>query len=815
MNLSMKWLCSLKLHTPRTLSEQTANSVPEMLCGIKDGLTIKQYAADLTMSGSKVEGYETEGEELKNIVVGKVLEVTKHPNADTLFICKIDAGGDASLQIVTGANNVTVGAFVPVARDNSVVAGGKKITKGKLRGEVSEGMLCSLAELGLAKNDFPYAVEDGIFLLGDDCERVAGLDIREAIGLNDTVVEFEITSNRPDCLSVLGLARETAATYGMEFAMPEPHVKAGGGRVEDLLSVTVENQDLCLRYAAAAVKNVKITTSPRWMREKLRASGVRPINNIVDITNYVMLEYGQPMHAFDLRHVGGSKIVVRNAKDGEQITTLDGNERKLSAEMLVIADEKNPSAVAGVMGGEYSGVYDDTTTVIFESACFDGASVRMTSKKLGLRTESSGRFEKGLDPENCMPALLRACELVEQLGVGDVCDGFIDVQGAKQKPAVLELKPDWMNKFLGVDIPEADMVRYLKLLGFTVEGRKVTAPSFRADIQRDADIAEEIARLYGYDKIPATALRGMARGSLSAEQKFERTISQTLIAAGYSEVVTYSFISPKYYDKIRLPKDSPLRNSVAISNPLGEDTGVMRTTAIPSMLEVLSRNYKNRNAAVRFYEIATEYLPVKGEKLPDERKQAILGAYGAGFDFFDIKAAVELLLERVGVTNWSIAAVSDNAAFHPGRYGVISVNGEEIGSIGEVHPEVADAYEIETKAYAARLDIAAMQKHARTEKSYKPMPRFPSSTRDLALVCDENLPVAELQAKIEKAAGSILEQLELFDVYRGKQVGDGKKSVAFSLTLRAADRTLTDEECDNAVQKALRLLEEIGASIRK
>ncbi|MCL2035191.1 MAG: phenylalanine--tRNA ligase subunit beta [Oscillospiraceae bacterium] len=792
MNLSMRWLNDY----------------------IKPDVPVKRYAADMTMSGSKVELFMTEGQELKNIVAGKVLSIEKHPNADTLYICKVDTGGDKPLQIVTGADNVTQGAFVPVAMNDSVVFGGKEIKAGKLRGELSEGMLCSLSELGLSVNDFPYAREDGIFLLGDDCEKTVGMDIREAIGLNDTVVEFEITSNRPDCLSVIGLARETAATYGEKLEVQPLSVQAGGGDVNEVISVEVKNPQLCTRYAAAAVKDVKIEPSPRWMRERLRAAGVRPINNIVDITNYVMLEYGHPMHAFDLRHVTGAKIVVRNAEDGEAITTLDGVKRKLSPGMLVIADSANPTAVAGVMGGEFSGVYDDTSTVIFESACFNGASVRSTSKKLGLRTESSSRFEKGLDPENCMPALMRACELVEKLEAGIVCDGFADVYGAKKERTRLTLDHAAICGLLGLEIPESDMRRTLKSLGFEVDGKQVTVPSFRADVECGADLAEEIARIYGYDKIPATAIRGLADGQLSREQKFGRMVSQILIAAGYSEIITYSFISPKYYDKIGLPKDSTLRKSLTISNPLGEDTSIMRTTALPSMLEVLAKNYHNRNAAVRFYEIATEYAPQDGEKLPREDKKIMLGCYGAGVDFFALKGCVETLLECAGITGWDIEAVQHDNAFHPGRCARVAIKGEELGVLGEIHPLIAENYDVQAKMYAARIDFRALLAHSNPEKKYKPLPKFPAMTRDLALVCDDDMPVLLIQKEIEASVGGILEKLEMFDVYRGKQIGEGKKSVAYSLKLRALDRTLTDDECDKAVQKALEALEKKDVKLR-
>ncbi|MDL2233805.1 phenylalanine--tRNA ligase subunit beta [Ruminococcaceae bacterium OttesenSCG-928-L11] len=789
MNLSMKWLGEF----------------------VDPGVGIKDFVAGMTMSGSKVEGYEVEGGELQNIVMGKVLSVEKHPNADTLFICKIDAGGAEPLQIVTGADNVVPGAMVPVARDNSVVHGGKKIKKGKLRGELSEGMLCSLEELGLTLGDFPYAMEDGIFLVEEDCQ--IGQPVQEAIGLNDTMVEFEITSNRPDCLSVIGLAREAACTWGKTITVAKPRVKGGAGDVNDLLKVRVENPQLCLRYSAAAVKNVRIGPSPRWLRERLRASGVRPINNIVDITNYVMLEYGQPMHAFDLKHVSGAQIVVRSARDGETITTLDGVERTLSPEMLVIADEAAPSAVAGVMGGEFSGIYDDTQVVIFESACFDGPSVRMTAKKLGMRTESSGRFEKGLDPENCMPALLRACELVELLGAGDVCDGVIDVRNPPAEPRRITVTPEWVNGFLGSDIPWERMVSILESLEFQVEGNVVIPPSFRGDVELKADVAEEIARIYGYNNIPSTPMRGKAEGIISPQQKFEREIAALLTAQGCYEIVTYSFISPKGYDRIGLPADSSLRKSVVISNPLGEDTSVMRTTAIPSMLDVLARNYNNRAPEAALYEIATRYVPTEDGKLPDEIKQVMIGLYGGDNDFYTLKGIVEALLAKAGVAG-EYRRVEDNPTFHPGRCAMVTVGDTVLGILGEVHPQVCENYDIGAKAYLAELNLAELFAARTVELKVRDLPRFPASTRDLALVADEETPVGEMQKAIADVAGSILEKLELFDVYRGKQVGEGKKSVAYSLTLRANDRTLTDEECDRTVQKILKKLGEIGVELR-
>ncbi|MBP1581630.1 MAG: phenylalanine--tRNA ligase subunit beta, partial [Oscillospiraceae bacterium] len=566
MNLSMKWLADYV-------------DLPEM--------SHRQFAEAMTMSGSKVEGWETECEDVKNVVVAKVLAMEPHPDSDHLWVCQLDCGKGEPVQIVTGAQNVKVGAFVPAALHKSLLPNGTKITKGKLRGVMSNGMMCSLSELNLTLGDFPYAYEDGIFLM-EEPDLVPGMPIQEALGLNDTSVEFEITPNRPDCLSVVGLAREAAATFHIPMRQPDESVKGVGDDVKNYLSVSVENKELCKRYAARIVKNVKIGPSPRWIRERLRASGVRPINNIVDITNYVMLEYGQPMHAFDLNYVAGGKIVVRNAKAGESITTLEGVEHPLAEDMLVIADCEKPSAVAGVMGGEYSGINDNTSTIVFESANFHGPSVRSTSRKLGLRTESSGRFEKGLDAQNCIPAINRACHLVELLGIGEVVDGIIDCDNSGYVPTQLELDCGWINHFLGTDLPEEEMRGYLTEAGFVLEGNKVSVPSFRMDVEHKADLAEEVARFYGYNKIPTTISRSNAQGGFSPFQKFENQIHSCMLAQGLNELMTYSFISPKYYDKINLPADDAQRKSVTILNPLGEDTSIMRTNAIPSMLEVLA-----------------------------------------------------------------------------------------------------------------------------------------------------------------------------------------------------------------------------------
>ena len=791
MNLSMKWLADYL---------DVGN------------LNMHDFCEGMTMSGSKVEGWKQEGDEIRNVVVGRVEKIVRHPDSDHMFITQIDCGTGERVQIVTGAQNVNQGDLVPVAMHDSDLPGGKHIKKGKLRGVESNGMLCSLSELGLTAHDFPYAVEDGIFILQEGC--TPGQDIQSAIGLNDRCVEFEITSNRPDCLSMTGLAREAALTFDRPLHLPSPAVKQTTGAIDELLAVQVDAPDLCPRYVARMVKNIKIEPSPRWMRERLRACGVRPINNIVDITNYVMLEYGQPMHAFDYKFVEGGRIVVRRAAQGEEIVTLDGTQRKLTPDMLVIADAQKPSAVAGVMGGEYSGIVDDTNTIVFESACFQGASIRLTAKALGMRTESSGRFEKQLDPATCIPAVERACQLVELLGAGEVVGGIIDVNNAGQDERRIPLSPDWINRFIGIEVPVAQMHDILTRLGCRIDGDNVIPPSFRLDLEHKADIAEEIARFYGYDKIPSTAIRGTANGQYTPAQKFERAVHDLLRAQGLYEVSTYSFISPKYYDKIHLPQDSENRTCVTIQNPLGEDTSVMRTTPIPSMLEVVSRNYNNRNKSAFLYELATVYLPRENEPLPEEKQYVTIGLYGNEQDFFSLKGIVETLLRQLRIANAAYTARKDHPVFHPGRCAALTLGGEFAGMLGEVHPAVAENYEIGARAYLACIDLSSLRCHVSPETGYQPLPRFPASTRDLALLCDDCLPVAELENTISAAAGKLLESVSLFDVYRGEQVAKGKKSVAYSLSLRAADRTLTDEEADAAVKRILKALAAIGVEIR-
>ncbi|OCN03262.1 phenylalanine--tRNA ligase subunit beta [Clostridium sp. W14A] len=791
MDLSMKWLKEFV-------------ELPDM--------PIRSFTEAMTMSGSKVESWRKEGDEIQNVVVGKVLSLERHPDSDHMWITMTDVGSGEPLQIITGAQNLKVGDLVPAALHNSCLPGGKKIKKGKLRGLESNGMLCSLSELGLTKHDFPYAIEDGIFVIREDCR--PGQPIQEAIGLDDTVVEFEITSNRPDCFSVIGLAREAAATFHKPLKLHTPAVKGGHGSGAEMISVSVEAPDLCPMYSARVVKNVRVKPSPRWLRERLRAMGVRPINNIVDITNYVMLEYGQPMHSFDYRFIQGHKITVRRAKEGEKIMTLDGTPRTLREKNLVIADENRAIAVAGVMGGENSEIVDGTTTIVFESACFKGPSVRTTARDLGMRTDASSLYEKGLDPNNCIPALDRACELVELLDAGDVTDGILEDRHFSPERRRIRFEPDWTNRFLDISLSAEKMKTILSKLDCEFDGDEILVPSFRPDLVHKADIAEEIARFYGYDKIASTALSGGAQGKYTTGQKFEKLIGDTMLALGASEIMTYSFISPKYYDKIRMPADSPLRNSIVISNPLGEDTGIMRTTALPSMMEILSRNYNNRNDSACLYELATEYHPTSAEQLPEEKLELICGMYGNGSDFFTAKGMVEDLLEKLNVTEWDISAATEEFAYHPGRCAALSIGGNPLGIIGEIHPKVMENYGMDCRAVSFTLDVDSLFQNAGMDKTYRPLPKFPAVARDLALICEDKTPVMSLEKAIRIGAGSLLERIELFDVYRGEQIEKGRKSVAFRIVLRSPDSTLTEEQITAAMTRAVKELENIGAILR-
>ena len=780
----------------------------------------KDFAEAMTLSGSKVEVTEIEGEEIKNVVVGKVLSLVRHPDSDHMWICQMDVGTDSPVQIVTGAQNLAEGDIVPVAMDDSWLPGGIHIVAGKLRGETSNGMLCSLKELGLTTHDFPYAIEDGIFVLNADPDMqdlTLGEDIRTAIGLNNHVVEFEITPNRPDCLSVIGLAREAAATFGGELKLHEPEVKGGAeGCLIELLDVDTPADDLVPRYTARMVRNVKIAPSPKWMRDRLRAMGVRPINNIVDITNYVMLEYGQPMHAFDYRYVQGGTIIVRRAEEGEELTTLDGNVRKLTADHLVIADETRAVGLAGIMGGMNSEIMEDTTDVVFESACFDGTCIRKGALSLGMRTEASAKFEKGLDPMNTMPAVNRACELVELLGAGEVVDGVIDILNHVPHPTVLKLDPAKINALLGTDVPAEEMVRILRSVDFQVDGDQVTVPSYRADVLRMADLAEEVARFYGYNNIPCTLMKGQTTlGGYSPAQQLERRLGELCRSFGFDEIITYSFISPTYYDKIRWPENTAKRESFKILNPLGEDTSIMRTTVLPSMLDILTRNYNYRNKAAKLYEVGRIYLPGGEDGLAVENKVLSLGAYGDDMDFYALKGVVEAVLKDLRVENMEFIPVQSNPSYHPGQCAEVYVGARKVGVLGQIHPLVAQNFGVDAKFFCAELDFEQLRCCQGADAEYTPLPKFPAVTRDIAVVCDESVTVGALSDCIRRGAKGLLKEVALFDIYRGKGVDEGKKSVAFNLVLRADDRSLTAAEADEDVASVLALLEsELGAVLR-
>ena len=874
---------------------------------LKD-ITDKEFNDEMTLSGSKVETIERPDENLKNVVVGKILEMKRHENSDHMWVCQIDVGQAEPVQIVTGAWNIHVGDYVTAALHGAHLPGGVKIEKGKLRGVESNGMLCSLKELGMtAEHDFPYAVitpaallndyhpidpakpsipadikpgdkvygpvvaarvlecaplgdgtfhtcldlgnatavpdtrcsnlhegdlvayntksdtictledlhaeqkefphciADGIFVLQEE-DAEPGLNIAHILGFDDSIVEFEITPNRPDCLSVIGLAREASATFKrpLKLHTPEPH--GCGGSIADLVDIDIEDGDLCPRYTARMVKNVKIAPSPRWMRERLRNSGVRPINNIVDITNYVMLEYGQPMHAFDFSCVEGGHIIVRTAREGETIQTLDGNERKLTPNMLCICDEHKPVCVAGVMGGANSEIVGDTAMVLFESANFNGVSVRRTASALGMRTDASSRYEKGLDMMNTIKAVERACELVEMLGCGEVVDGVMDVVAKEKAPTVVKLEPNKINALLGTELSEDLMREILVSLGFILNGDDIYVPSWRGDVEHYSDIAEEVARFYGYNKIPCTLMRGeTTRGGFSEQQRFDRAIGGAVRALGYDEIITYSFISPTYYDKIRMPKDSSLRNSLKILNPLGEDTSIMRTTILPSMLEIIARNHSYRNKSARLYELGKIYLP-REDGLADEPKYLSLGAYGDGVDFFSFKGSIETLLHELRITDVKYVACTDNDSYHPGRCAKVYAGETYLGVFGQIHPLVAANYGMDTEVYTAELSFDAMYEKRGDIPVYQPLPKFPAVTRDIAVVCDEAVTVGALEESIRRGAKGLLKDVSLFDIYRGSGVAIGKKSVAFNLVLRADDRSLTGEEADEDVQSILAAL---------
>ena len=787
MNISRKWL--------REFVDITA--------------TDKEYDSVMTLAGQKVETTERMDAEIKNVVVGKVLSMKKHENSDHMWVCMVDCGSGEPVQIVTGAQNVHEGDLVPVAQHNSYLPGGIHITKGKLRGVESCGMLCSYKELGLTEHDCPEAYADGIWILNDEgCE--VGEDMNVVIGNDDSIVEFEITNNRPDCYSLIGLARETAAAFNVPMKHHEPVVKGGAeGVLTDLLDVEVPADDLCLRYTARMVRNVKIAPSPKWMRQRLRSAGVRPINNIVDITNYVMIEYGQPMHAFDYRYVSGGKIIVRCAGDDKTLTTLDGNVRNLQPDMLVIADETKPVGLAGIMGGENSEIVSDTVDVVFESANFSGASIRKTALALGMRTDASAKFEKDIDPMLTVPAVNRACELVELLGAGEVMDGMIDIINYVPAPVTLPLEPEKINALLGTEIPEADMIEYLRREEVPVADGQIQVPSWRPDLRCMADIAEEVARYYGYNNIETTLMRGTTtRGGYSETAMLENQAGAAARSLGYSEIITYSFVSPASFDAVRIPKDSPLRKTLKLVNPLGEDTSIMRTIILPSMLDILSRNYAMKNKGVKLYELGRVYLPVDGQDLPEEPRHLIFGTYGEHETFFTMKGEIDALLQLLNVKPAEYVANRENPSYHPGRCADILIDGKLAGTIGQIHPLVAEAYGIGGEVYVADLDFTTIEASLAEERVFHSLPRFPAVTRDLALVCDESLTVGELERCISAAAGKLLRKINLFDIYRGPGVAAGKKSVAFSLELRADDRTLTDEDSTGVVDRVLKALKE-------
>jgi len=775
----------------------------------------KEYVEKLTVFGQKVETYERMDAEIRNVVVGKVLSIVRHENSDHMWVCQVDVGQEEPVQIVTGAQNVSAGDLVPAALHNSWLPGGIHITKGKLRGEKSNGMLCSFAELGLTQNDLPDAYADGIWILNnEDCK--PGDDINLVIGNDDTIVDFEITNNRPDCYSIIGLARESAAAFGLKMKHHEPVVKGSdAGSIFDMLDVEVPAENLCNRYTSRMVKNVKIAPSPKWLRQRLRANGIRPINNIVDITNYVMLEYGQPMHAFDYRYVSSGKIVVREAESGEKLTTLDGNVRNLDAGMLVIADDNKAIGLAGIMGGENSEIVDDTTMVVFESANFNGTSIRQTALALGMRTDASGKFEKSLDPMMTVPAVQRACELVELLEAGDVLDGIIDIVNYVPSPKTLPLEPERINKLLGTSISKEDMIKYLNLLEIEVQDDTILVPSFRPDLNLMADVAEEVGRSYGYNEIPTTAFKTSTQGGYSPVMLMENKAGELCRSLGYSEIITYSFVSPTIFDQIRLPADSSLRNTLKIQNPLGEDTSVMRTIVLPSMLDILARNSAYHNKRAKLYELAKVYLPADGQQLPAEPKMLMLGTYGAGESFFSLKGELDAILGGLRLPKATYTAETGNPSYHPGRCAKVCIGGVTLGYMGQVHPLVAKNYGIDSEVFCAEINFTALFDLRLPDPTYTPLPKYPTVTRDLSFVCDEAVTVAEAEDVITAAAGKLLRQVRLFDIYRGTGIPENKKSLAFNLELRADDRTLTDSDSEQVIEKVLAALaEKLGATLR-
>ena len=786
-----------------------------------------KLASDMTLSGSKVETIEKQGADITRVVVGHCLTVAPHENSDHLQICQVDVGGD-TVQIVTGAPNVRAGAYIPVALDHSTISGGRAIVKGKLRGVESCGMMCSFEELGLSAESYPGGIENGLIILddlemfkGEDLSFLIGKDIMPLLGASDTIIDFEITPNRADCFSVLGLALEAAVTEKASFKKPDVKViEKCETAAADEIQVEIADPDLCPRYMARVVKNVQIGPSPRWMQERLRAAGVRAINNIVDITNYVMLEYGQPMHAFDKRTIHGDKIIVRRAAEGEKLVTLDGEERQLDPSMLAITDVNGPVALAGVMGGENSEVTEETETIIFESAIFDAVTVRKGAQKCGMRTEASSRFEKGLDTVNCAEALERAAQLVEELGAGTVCQGVIDCYPKVKTLPEIEYSWEYVNRFIGIEASQQEQKEILEALGCKVDSERgiVVPPSFRGDLLCEADIAEEVARFYGYNNIKSSLLSACetTQGKRSRKQLIINKIRNNLTGSGYNEMLTFSFMSPSVYDKLNVAADSKLRDAVKILNPLGEDFSIMRTTMLPSICETLSFNYSHRVKSAKLFEIAYTYIKTSEDPniLPDHRQVIAIGQYGAG-DFYSLKGTVEALLSGLKITGYSFEPVKDDPSMHPGRTADLVLNGKVIGRLGQLHPDVCEKWECPTDSFAAEIQLEPVINAAVDIPKQKELPRFPAVTRDIAVVVDTSVPAGHVEKIIRQRGGSLLEECSLFDCYTGVQVGEGKKSLAYSLSFRNMERTLTDEDVSKVMAKILHGLDtELGAELR-
>ncbi len=786
----------------------------------------EEYADAMTLSGTKVEGYEVLSADLDRIVVGQIQKIERHPNADKLVVCKVDIGGE-TVQIVTGAPNVFVGAKAPVVldggrvacgHDNKKISGGIAIKAGELRGVASEGMLCSIEELGSSREFYPEAPQDGIYIFPDDVK--VGSDAIKELGLDEVVFEYEVTSNRADCYSVIGIAREAAATFKKEFKAPKVSVKANNEEASQYISVRVDDERLCPRYCARVVKNIKIGPSPKWMQRALASSGIRPINNLVDITNFVMEEYGHPMHAFDLDTVAGRQIIVRRASDNESFVTLDGKEHVLDSDMLMICDAEKAIGIAGIMGGQNSMITDDVKNVLFEAANFDGTNIRLSAKRLGMRTDASSKFEKGLDPNGAKEAVDRACQLIEELGCGEVVGGYVDVYPNERKPERVRFEPEKINDLLGTRIAKEEMLGYLEAveLKYDEETNEIIVPTFRQDVKCTADIAEEVARFYGYDNIPVTLPKGEATvGKLPFYLRVQNKAAEIVEYRGFSQGMCYSFESPKVFDKLLLDKDAKERNAIEISNPLGEDFSIMRTTPLNGILTSLSTNFNRRNKEARLYEIGNIYIPksLPLSELPKERKMLTLGMYGSG-DFFDLKGVVEEIFEKIGMDKGAkYEAEPKRPYLHPGRQANISYDKAEVGCMGEVHPSVADAYGIGARCYIAVIDLSEIVKYATFDRKYREIPKYPSVNRDISVVVPKEVPASAIDEMIRQRGGKILESVELFDLYEGSQIEDGFKSMAYSIVFRSSERTLAEQDISSAMKKILNGLESLGIRLRE